>query len=290
MRQLKLVRTAFALLLSVPFFYNSSAISAPGGSQLVPLSRSPERIGSLGATGLPVRLTVGGRTYAGTFLSYASELGLAYRSGLRQTDVLISVNQRGTGDPKTAQRVINELEGGSNTNLSFARNVRGTYQFGQIVTAWGKEAVRNQTPSQVNAGPKATPPASQVESIIFSLVNAERAKHKLSKLSSNSALAAVAYKHAQDMHTRRFFSHTNPDGKDQGQRARDAGINAWIGENLEKISLFPTAAQMATSGHEQFMHSTNHRANILDHKWKSMGLGTVYEGDGTMIVVQMFQD
>jgi Uncharacterized protein with SCP/PR1 domains len=287
MRYFDFVRASFVILLTALFFCNGAAFSAPG-SQLVPLTRTPERIGSLGAAGIPVKLSIGGRTYAGTYLSSVSEVGLARRSGLRQTDVLIYVNQRGTMDPKTAQRVVSDIQGGSNTNVSFARNVRGTYQFGQIVTSWGIEAVKKQTPNKVNSGPKVTPSASQVESIMFSLVNAERAKNKLGPLSSNSKLAGVAQKHAEDMHTRKFFSHYTEDGKNYVDRANAAGIDGGIGENLEKINLMPTADQMATQGHKQFMNSAVHRANLLNPAWTSMGIGTVYEGDGTLVVVQMF--
>lgn len=55
------------------------------------------------------------------------------------------------------------------------------------------------------------------------LINEERARHDLPALKSEKHLTRTAQQHASDMVRRKFFSHTNPDGRGAVRRAKDAG-------------------------------------------------------------------
>lgn len=68
---------------------------------------------------------------------------------------------------------------------------------------------------------------------VVELANQERAKYGCSALVMNDTLHQVAYNHSADMIARDFFDHTNPDGKDPGERLTDIGYSwSTCGENI----------------------------------------------------------
>lgn len=114
------------------------------------------------------------------------------------------------------------------------------------------------------------------------LLNADRRANGLSNLQVSASLATVAQKHAQDMMTRNFFSHTNPDGQSPFDRIKQAGISySAAGENIA-IDQSVQAAEVA------FMNSSGHRANILNSSYTTVGIGVAYDANGKAYVVQNF--
>jgi uncharacterized protein YkwD len=83
-------------------------------------------------------------------------------------------------------------------------------------------------------------------------------------------LALVAQEHARDMARRNYFDHRSPEGAEPRDRARKAGYR-WtlIGENIARG---PESAQEVVAG---WMASPGHCANILDARFREMGLGHV---------------
>src|SRR5437868_6621157 len=57
-------------------------------------------------------------------------------------------------------------------------------------------------------------------------------------LAMNKILLGTARAHSQDMYTRKFFEHTNPDGKDPFERMAAAGYTNYTteGENIAASS------------------------------------------------------
>ncbi|MCP2342216.1 CAP domain-containing protein [Actinomadura rupiterrae] len=106
---------------------------------------------------------------------------------------------------------------------------------------------------------------------VLSLVNAERAKHGCVALSVNTKLRAAAQGHSEDMVSRHFFDHTNPDGKGPGDRIAAAGYPraAW-GENIAYGQATPASVMDA------WMHSPGHRANILNCAYRAIGVGVAF--------------
>ncbi|GAA2917377.1 hypothetical protein GCM10020221_11920 [Streptomyces thioluteus] len=126
--------------------------------------------------------------------------------------------------------------------------------------------------------PKATPrPATggPLEQQVTDLVNAERAKVGCSPLTPNGQLARAAQGHSDDMAARGFFDHTNPDGKGPGDRVTAAGYQ-WTtyGENIAY------GQQSAASVMDGWMHSSGHRANILNCSFKEIGVGVNHAPGG----------
>ena len=109
------------------------------------------------------------------------------------------------------------------------------------------------------------------------LLNKQRKAHGRRALKSNRRLARAARKHARDMVERKYFSHTSPGGVSFVDRImRQDYVNpgeGWtLGENLAWGSY-----QLATpkSIVRSWMHSPGHRANILNSKFREIGIGVV---------------
>jgi uncharacterized protein YkwD len=123
--------------------------------------------------------------------------------------------------------------------------------------------------------------ASSAERGLLEEVNHERKASGLCALHWDAALAAAARKHAQEMAKRQAVEHNFPGEPNLPSRATKAGARfISISENVVQA----TSAQAA---HSQFMHSANHKANILDSDIDSVGIGVAERG-GELFVVQDF--
>jgi uncharacterized protein YkwD len=128
----------------------------------------------------------------------------------------------------------------------------------------------------------ATTSVSAAEQQAVQLMNADRKANGLADLKVSSALTAVARSHSQDMVTRSFFSHTNPDGKTVTDRLKAAGISyTAAGENIAEN----TSVEAAETA---FMNSSGHRANILNSNYTTVGIGVAYDSQGKVYVTQDF--
>lgn len=119
---------------------------------------------------------------------------------------------------------------------------------------------------------------------MFDLVNEERQKAGVAPLAWHSGAVLVSREHAKDMWERRYFGHVSPDGEDVGDRLDKAGINyAFAGENL---ALAPTVS----TAHTGLMNSEGHRDNILEGRFKKVGIGVIDNGVYGKMFVQVFTD
>ena len=125
---------------------------------------------------------------------------------------------------------------------------------------------------------------SQSEAEMGKLVNQERAKAKVPHLTFDPTIVPVARAHATDMWQRKYFSHYSPEGKDVGDRLNEAHIAySFAGENL---ALAPTLS----TAHQGLMNSPGHRENILDSRFKKVGIGVIDNGVYGKMFVQVFID
>jgi uncharacterized protein YkwD len=117
---------------------------------------------------------------------------------------------------------------------------------------------------------------------MLELVNAERTKAGLGKLTVDIKIVAVARAHSKDMFLRRYFAHVNPDGKDAGDRMEDAGIRFTVaGENL-------AYAPDVVTAHTGLMNSPGHRRNILEPSFHHIGIGIISTDSFGMMITQDF--
>lgn len=124
----------------------------------------------------------------------------------------------------------------------------------------------------------------KAETEMFKLINEERKKIGTKELIWNPEIVPVARMHAKDMWERKYFGHVSPEGKDVGDRLGEAKIPYDIaGENL---ALAPTVS----TSHTGLMNSEGHRANILDSKFRKVGIGAIDNGVYGKMFVQVFTD
>lgn len=135
------------------------------------------------------------------------------------------------------------------------------------------------TPTKTAAPSPTTPPVTvsaqaAAEAEVLKLVNDERAKAGCSALSANSALTNLAESFSDDMAARGFFSDTDPDGKSPWDRATAAGVTGLGAENIARGPADPAAVVKA------WMASPEHRANILNCDFHTLGVGVHFGAGG----------
>lgn len=99
-------------------------------------------------------------------------------------------------------------------------------------------------------------------------------------------LTTSAQAHADDMLTRTYYSHVTPEGTPPRQRMLAAGYSGEI--VAENIAAGQTSVELAV---DAWMHSTEHRRNILDPRFQEIGIGMAvgsYEHKYKILWVQNF--
>ena len=109
------------------------------------------------------------------------------------------------------------------------------------------------------------------------LINSERRSRGLRKVRLNGRLSKAAVRHGKDMVQRNYFSHTSPSGSTFLSRIKRAGYlrraRAWsAGENIAWGSGgYATPRSIVRA----WMNSPGHRANILNSRFREVGLAVV---------------
>jgi uncharacterized protein YkwD len=116
--------------------------------------------------------------------------------------------------------------------------------------------------------------------VTLCLLNQQRAAHHLRPLRMDRKLSRASLRHSRDMAARHYFSHVSISGKTFGLRIKAAGWTkgrrSWIiGENIgwgAGNRATPRAMVRA------WMHSSGHRANILQRRYRMIGIGIAAGG------------
>ena len=114
----------------------------------------------------------------------------------------------------------------------------------------------------------AVPAMTKAEKKVLALTNAARKKNGCKPLKGNKRLALSARRHSKDMAVNKYFSHTSKDGSSPWDRIRRAGYKG--SPAAENIAYGYPSANAVVKG---WMNSPGHRANILNCKIKSLGVG-----------------
>jgi uncharacterized protein YkwD len=158
-----------------------------------------------------------------------------------------------------------------------------------------------QRPKGPNAGGYVAPnlvsePEESPEMQALQLLNRDRTspecfeetKGRARPLKWDPRLAAIAQAHSEEMARNGYFSHQSLDGKNPAQRVSVAGI-PWraAGENIAQ-------AEDVAQAEADFMNEPkfveNHRRNILNPEYTSVGIGVARGPDGTVYVTQDFAE
>lgn len=116
---------------------------------------------------------------------------------------------------------------------------------------------------------------------IVELVNEERAKAGLKPLTLQQNVTEAAQVRAVECET--LFSHTRPNGTSFSTALKEAGVSyRGAGENIAWGQKTPEQVM------EGWMNSAGHRANILNEKYTSIGVGYYQNAAGRNYWSQLF--
>lgn len=120
---------------------------------------------------------------------------------------------------------------------------------------------------------------------VVGLVNQERIERGLNSLAVNNQLQTAAQWKAEDMIEKDYWEHFH-NGKSPWAWMNEAGYDYLdAGENL---AIDFSELELA---HRAWMNSPTHKENIINPKYKEIGIGIAagdFEGHETIVVVQMF--
>lgn len=140
------------------------------------------------------------------------------------------------------------------------------------------------TPETEMPGTPETPDAGSYHAYVLrvvELVNAERAKVGLAPLALEENITEAAQVRAAE--TVKSFSHTRPDGRHFSTALTEAGVSyRGAGENIAWGQKTPEQVM------EGWMNSEGHRANILNEKYTSIGVGYYPSANGVNYWSQLF--
>ncbi|WP_406136392.1 CAP domain-containing protein [Streptomyces sp. NBC_01089] len=109
---------------------------------------------------------------------------------------------------------------------------------------------------------------------VLNLVNHQRAQAGCRPVRADADLASLAGAFSDEMASRGFFDHTDPDGATPWDRADKAGVRGLGGENIARGQADAAAVM------DSWMHSPGHRANILNCDFTTLGVGVHFGAGG----------
>src|ERR1051326_6691286 len=109
-------------------------------------------------------------------------------------------------------------------------------------------------------------------------INDVRREHGLRPLALSPKLTAAAVQHTREMGADGYFEHESFDNTEFWKRIEhwypSKGFGAWaVGENLLYSA---PELESAPSGVQDWMASPGHRANLLSHTWREIGLAAMH--------------
>lgn len=115
----------------------------------------------------------------------------------------------------------------------------------------------------------------QLEDKLFFLVNQERSSRGLAELEFDPELRAMARAHSLKMIQENTLAHDFPGYEKLEERAVRAGLHfSELGENVASSDTF-----VMRFYHEQLMSSPGHRENLLNGRFRQMGIGIGLSGN-----------
>ncbi|MDF3289204.1 CAP domain-containing protein [Streptomyces sp. RB6PN23] len=109
---------------------------------------------------------------------------------------------------------------------------------------------------------------------VLALVNQQRAAAGCVPLTEDPRLGTLAQDFSQDMAAHGFFGHTDQNGRSPWDRAASLGIANLGGENIARGQADAKAVM------DSWMGNPEHRANILDCEYHTIGIGVDFTSSG----------
>lgn len=143
----------------------------------------------------------------------------------------------------------------------------------------GKDSVKaNAACNHADTRPNGASETALAKSAVC-LLNKQRARRGLRKLRLNARLSKAARRHTVDMVNRNYFGHVSKSGTDVVDRLARTGYmrgarNWTVGENLAWGSGTRSTPREIVAA---WMKSAGHRANILQRRFREVGIGVVFQ-------------
>ncbi|MCY4653657.1 MAG: CAP domain-containing protein [Dehalococcoidia bacterium] len=141
-----------------------------------------------------------------------------------------------------------------------------------------------------------------VERSILRYTNRERRRQGLEPLKGHRALIKAARGHSRWMARHDNFSHTGCEGSQPWDRSQKAGYpSTGVSENIWQASgnngpawksnfFWRSSRRLGQAAVISWMNSPGHRANLLDPRWKVIGIGVARNKKGNIYLTQNFGD
>ena len=159
--------------------------------------------------------------------------------------------------------------------------------FNEKLTEQQKIVKKEVTINSPIKGPEEIASTTLTNQRIFNETNIQRQLNGVAPLKINSKLMLAAKNKVDDMFTRQYFEHISPTGEGPDHLAKVVEYNyLMVGENLALGNYKNNKTLL-----EAWMNSPGHRANILNPKYKEIGIA-VKQGEmhglSTWLAVQEF--
>ena len=125
---------------------------------------------------------------------------------------------------------------------------------------------------------------------IIALSNQMRKENGVRPVAQLNYLNDAAVGHSQEMAGMKYFSHTSPTVGLERPKSRIEVSGGWdmsIAENIYRSVGVPES-ELAQDVVDAFMNSPVHRANLLNPKFNSMGIGIAKVGKDEWAITQLF--
>ncbi|KKU51619.1 MAG: hypothetical protein A3H69_05845 [Candidatus Sungbacteria bacterium RIFCSPLOWO2_02_FULL_47_9] len=150
-----------------------------------------------------------------------------------------------------------------------------------------KREVSTSTPLRALPALKSEPTGVLTKDGDIRFTNEERAKAKIALLSESEILDGAAEEKVEDMFARQYFEHVSPAGVGMANLVEKDGYDyIAVGENLALGNFSDDHALV-----QAWMNSPGHRANILNPRYRDIGVAVrhgVFEGREVWLAVQAF--
>ena len=156
---------------------------------------------------------------------------------------------------------------------------------GPVAEARGADSCRKQDEEVLEQAD-----VKAAERSLLCLLNVHRAANGVPPLASDPDLAAAAREHSEDMVTRHFYDHINPDGEDPTDRAKGHGYPGGAGENIywRPLSNGVSPIQFFLGWEQSASHDQNMLSDVYEAAGMGFALGTPEQGTAGATATQAF--